>query len=183
MPAGGEVVGVHEQLVPRPALGEPLGVVHPGVVVALVPAADQQQLVRRAARSRPRRAGPGRRAPAPARRRSAWSSVSSRSGRPGSQRAEVDAGRVWRSWRDATARPCRCAAAGRSVRVGLRAAAGPGSRAASCSGGLRLQPRHGAQRELAEDLPVVPLRRRPSRRRAGVNRAVLRTASAWKTRS
>ena len=42
--ASAQVLGVHQQLVARPAAGEPLGVVQPGVAVLLVPAADQQQL-------------------------------------------------------------------------------------------------------------------------------------------
>ena len=42
--AGREVVGVHEQVVAWPAPREPLDVVHPGVAVLLVAAADEQQL-------------------------------------------------------------------------------------------------------------------------------------------
>ena len=63
--ARGEVVGVHQQLVARLAPGEPLGVVHPGVAVPLVPPADQQQLA--VASGQPAAApqpGRGRRAPA-----------------------------------------------------------------------------------------------------------------------
>ena len=39
----GEVVGVHQELVARAPLGQPLGVVHPGVAVLLVASADEQQ--------------------------------------------------------------------------------------------------------------------------------------------
>ncbi len=43
--ARGQVVGMHQQVVPRLAAGEPRGVVHPRVAVLLVPPPDQQQLV------------------------------------------------------------------------------------------------------------------------------------------
>ena len=75
-----QVVGVHQQVVARPALGEPAGVVQPGVAVLLVPPADEQQLAvlgcrgRLGGRPEP---GRGRRRPGRARGRSAcrWSAA------------------------------------------------------------------------------------------------------------
>ena len=88
----GQVVGVHQQLVARAAPGQPLGVVHPGVVVLLVPPADQQQL--RPARPARRRRRPSRRRSSitrPGARSIRLSLVCRRSGMRRPQRAEVDA--------------------------------------------------------------------------------------------
>ena len=162
----GEVGRVHVELVPRPALGQPRRVVHPGVVVALVPPPDEQQPVGRDRRRR--RAGRGRRAPAAAPRAIRPSSVSSRSGRHGSSGPRSTGPR--RS-RRTDSRGCRRAqqqvdGAGRGHphprRLHQPRLAGP-------PGGE--QPL-GAQHDLAVDLPVVHRARRLLEQRRGEPRRV-----------
>ena len=89
--AGGEVVGVHQQLVARPALGEPLGVVHPGVAVRWWrrPISSSSSA---AGAGDVARAGPGRPARGRARASIRLSVVVQPLGQlAGAQRAEVDA--------------------------------------------------------------------------------------------
>ena len=86
MPRCGEVVRVGEQGVSGPPAGEPGRVVQPGVVVALVAPADEQQLAVPEARGRRQlgRAVPAaRRARAAVARSIRWSGVASRSGSRG----------------------------------------------------------------------------------------------------
>ena len=175
---GAQVVGVHQQLVAGAASRQPSELCIQGVVVLLVPAADEQQPV-----------GGGRRQPGPQRPRSPRSGAGARSIRlPWSA---ADSGMVGRSGPRST--PSGWARSRRidTLRPGASSPAiwdGRGSREPRP---LRqppaqrrppVQPGAHPVRELAEDLPVVA-RVRGLGKTAGVKRAVLRTASPWKTRS
>ena len=142
---------MHQQLVARLAPGQARAVVHPGVVVGLVPATDQQQLV--GVRQRDGGAQPGQVGDDPVRRevdQLVPRLQPSRHRRP--ERSEVDAGGV------GPERPHRRTAAGQEQRGddGPRAHAEPRPLAERLAQGLLLlQACGGAQGDLAEDLPVL----------------------------
>ena len=152
-----------------PAPGEPLAVVHPGVAVALVPPADQQQPVGAGAGSR---VEPGQ--VVEHQRLGQVDPLVLRLqalGQARLERAEVHAVPGAPPACGPTAAAGRCAAAGRRCGWG-RAAAAPAARAGRATAACAPSAPRVPQRELAVDLPVVHRARRLGEERGGEPRGV-----------